>query len=910
MGLAKYKQKRNFKETPEPTGGKADSNKLRFVIQKHDASHLHYDFRLEMEGVLKSWAVPKGPSTDPDVKRLAMMVEDHPYDYRNFEGVIPSGYGAGTVIVWDEGFYEPAETSAKDKKTQDKELRHQLHSGKLKIKLKGKKLKGDYALVKAHGRGENAWLLFKIKDEYASKDDITLKDKSVISKKTLVQMEKNPTALYGSKKATNVVKDNTAKKVAKKTNVKKVAIKKEKKDDTETAEADINVTAVLKKTPKQKFTTTLKPMLATLVDAPFNEPGWLYEVKWDGYRAVAFLNNGKVTLKSRNDKSFDEKFYPIVDALKKWKINAIVDGEIAVVDENGVSNFGDLQNWRSEADGELYYYLFDILWLDGKDLSNLTLRERRAILEANMPDLPLIRLSQAFEESGVEFFEAAKKMGLEGIIAKRADSVYLTGDRSKEWLKIKANKRQEMVIGGYTKNDDTSKLFSALLVGVYDKGKLRYTGKVGTGFNNKMQREMLAKFKKYIVKKPPFEETPDINKPSRFRPNPPHATATWLKPTLVCEVSFTEMTTDGIMRHPSFEGMRTDKKALSVVEEKAKRTTKAVKEADSLHEKQILKPADNKGRKTFLNPTDESQVRSINGKELKFNNLSKFYWPKEKITKRDLLNYYYQIAPYILPYLKDRPQSMLRHPDGINGEAFFFKDVTGKAPNWVETFLYHSDADDRDRNYLVAKDEASLLYMVSLGCIEINPWHSRVKKEDYPDWCIIDLDPGKTTFEQVIRAAQVTKEVLDEIGVPGYPKTSGSKGIHIYIPLGAKYTYEQSKEFARVIATLVNNRIPDFTSIERAVKDRKGKMYIDFLQNRPQATVSAPYSVRPKPCATVSMPLHWEEVKKGLKMTDFTIFNAMERIKSEGDLFKPILGNGINLKQAIKNFEKAIHETT
>ena len=312
-------------------------------------------------------------------------------------------------------------------------------------------------------------------------------------------------------------------------------------------------------------------MLATLVDAPFDEEGWVYEIKWDGYRALAFMNNGKVSLKSRNDKSFDQKFYPVVAALKQWNINAIVDGEVAVLSENGVSNFGDLQNWRSEADGDLYYYIFDMLWYEGKNLMNLPFNERRVILEQNMPASGIIRLSQAFEESGIKFFEASKKMELEGIIAKRTDSIYQPGNRSKEWLKIKANKRQEMVIGGFTKNEDTSKLFSALLVGVYENGKLRYTGKVGTGFNDKMQKDMIVKFKKIVAKTPPFEELPDVNKPSRFRKNPPRATATWLKPELVCEVSFTEMTTDGIMRHPSFEGLRTDKNAREVVEEKAKK---------------------------------------------------------------------------------------------------------------------------------------------------------------------------------------------------------------------------------------------------------------------------------------------------------------------------------------------------
>ncbi|MES2430258.1 MAG: DNA ligase D [Bacteroidota bacterium] len=895
MGLAKYKSKRNFNESPEPMGGKADSDKLRFVIQKHDASHLHYDFRLEMEGVLKSWAVPKGPSTDPTVKRLAMMVEDHPFDYRNFEGVIPSGYGAGTVIVWDEGFYEPAEKTSDDKKMQDKDLRRQLHSGKLKIVLKGKKLKGEYALVKAHGRGENGWLLFKVNDKYASSDDITKKEKSVISKKTLAQIEKNPSNIYGSKK---IKADSSSK--------KKEPVKKEpvKKKSVEVKKKITDSEDLLKSAPTSKFITNLQPMLATLVDKPFSEEGWLYEVKWDGYRAVGFINKGKIELKSRNDKSFNEKFYPVTKALKDWGINAIVDGEVVVLNENGVSDFGALQNWRSEADGELFYYVFDIMWLDGKDLTQVPLKDRRKILEEQIPGNGIIKLSQTFETSGIDFFEAAKKNGLEGIIAKNANSQYIIGNRSKEWLKIKANKRQEMVIGGYTKNDDTSKLFSALLAGVYDDGKLIYTGKIGTGFNDKMQKEMMAKFKKLVIKHPPFTELPDINKPSRFRPNPPRATATWLKPVLVCEVSFTEMTTDGIMRHPSFEGMRIDKNAKDVIMEKVKPVKKTVKEADMLSKKKAITPTAKSERKTFLNPTDETQVRKINGHELKFTNLSKIYWPKEKITKRDLLNYYYQAAPYILPYLKERPQSMLRHPNGINGESFFFKDITGKAPGWLDTFLYHSEADDRDRNYLVAKDDASLLYMANLGCIEMNPWHSKVKTEDFPDWCIIDLDPAKNTFDQVIEAAQVTHEILKSMGIDCYPKTSGSTGMHVYIPLGAKYTYEQSKEFARVIARLVHEALPKFTSIERTVKDRKGKMYIDFLQNRAQATVSAPYSVRPKPGATVSMPLDWSEVKKGLKMSDFTIHNAIERIKSEGDIFKPVLGKGVNLKKIIADMEK------
>lgn len=915
MGLSKYKSKRNFKESPEPTGGKSDSEKLRFVVQKHKASHLHYDFRLEMEGVLKSWAVPKGPSTDPDVKRLAMIVEDHPYDYRNFEGIIPSGYGAGTVMVWDEGFYEPYDKKITGKEAQDKSLLKDLKSGKLKFVLKGKKLKGEWALIKAHGRGENGWLLFKINDKYASTEDVTVKkNKSVLSKKTIEQLEKSSKNFYGAdtkeEKSKNV-SSGSKKKKAKKSESKS-EVKTENAEESEGNGSDVKT--IISKAKKKKFPDSVSPMLATLIDKPFDQSGWIYEVKWDGYRALGFRNGKVANLKSRNDKSFNEKFYPVTQALKDWNVNAVVDGEIVVVKENGISDFSSLQNWRSEADGDIYYYVFDLLWYDGKDLTPLPLIERRTVLKSILPADGIIKLSNDFNESGTEFFAAAQKLGLEGIIAKKADSNYEIGNRSRDWLKIKANKRQEMVIGGFTRNDDSGKLFSSLLVGVFDKGKLIYTGKVGTGWNEKTQKEMMKQFKPLITKKIPFTETPDINKPSRFRPDPPHASATWLQPKLVCEVSFTEMTTDGVMRHPSFQGMRTDKKAIDVKKEKAIPVKKAVEAAKKSSAKKspakeskvkkstaekIVTPVSKKDRSTFLNPTDETQVRKINGHDLKFTNLSKVYWPKEKITKRDMLNYYYQVAPYILPYLKDRPQSMNRHPNGINGESFYFKDVTGTAPEWAELFKYKSPADGRLRHYLVAKDEASLLYMASLGCIEMNPWHSRVKTEDYPDWCIIDLDPAKNTFNQVIEAAQVTNDVLKSMGVEGYPKTSGSTGIHIYIPLGAKYTYEQSKEFARVVVKLVHQELPKFTSIERIVKARGGKMYLDFLQNRTQATVSAPYSLRPKPGATVSMPLHWDEVKKGLKMSDFTIFNALERIKSEGDIFKPVLGKGINLKKIV-----------
>lgn len=660
------------------------------------------------------------------------------------------------------------------------------------------------------------------------------------------------------------------------------------------------IQSILNDAPDIDLPAQLQPMLATLVDKPFDTEGWSYEIKWDGYRALALIDGENAELKSRNNKSFDEKFYPVYDAVKQLNIRAVLDGEIVVIDNKGISDFGALQNWRSEADGALVYYVFDILWLDGKDLTQLTLEVRRNILKTVLPESDMIRVSETFSATGTEFYKIANKMGLEGIMAKRNDSLYIPGERSREWLKIKTNRRQEVVIGGFTINESSSKPFSSLLVGLYENGKLVYTGKIGTGFNIKLQQEMMAKFQPLIINKCPFTFEPDINKPSRFRPNPPKATATWLKPQLVCEVSFTEMTSDGVMRHPSFEGMRIDKAAKDVIPEEEQPSAKFTEEHKSLTSKNIIKPSKGRERKTFLNPTDETQVRNVDGHELKFSNLSKVYWPKEKVTKRDMLNYYYQVASFILPYLRNRPQSLNRHPNGIQGESFYQKNVKGKVAEWMATYPYHSETDGQDREFLVCNDEATLLYMASLGCIEMNPWSSTIQKPDNPDWCIIDLDPAENTFNQVIKAAQVIHELLDMLEVPSWCKTSGSTGLHIYIPFGAKYSYEDSKEFARIIARIVHSQLPKFTSIERQVADRAGKMYIDFLQNRPQATLAAPYSLRPKPGATVSMPLHWEEVKPGLKMKDFTIFNAIERLKSEGDIFKPVLGKGIDLKKVLK----------
>ncbi len=663
------------------------------------------------------------------------------------------------------------------------------------------------------------------------------------------------------------------------------------------------ISRILKKGVALPMPENMAPMLATLVADPVDDENWVYEMKWDGFRVLAYINGTTVDLRSRNNKSFNEKFYPLHKALQQWNIHAVVDGELIVVNEQGVPDFGGLQLWRSEEDGQLVLYAFDILWLDGFSLMHLSLEERRMVLQSVMPaSITSVRISQAIEGSGKEAFRHAEQLQLEGIMAKKKGSVYLPGSRSKEWLKIKTEKRQELIIGGYTQNEGSNKLFSSLLMGIMEKGEFRFLTPVGTGFNKKMQEDILKKLKPFVTKTCPFHTIPEYNKPSRFRPHPPKARVTWVKPKLVAEISYREITRDGAVRHPSFKGMREDKKPGEVVMELPADTQKLVKD-NRLVQQKIISAPPRKQRATLLNPNEETQTRIIGGHELKFSNLSKIFWAKEHITKRDMINYYYQVAPYMIPYLKDRPHTLNRHPNGSEGESFYQKDVKGKTPEWIETFPYYSEADQKEKEFLVGTHEASLLYMASLGCIEINPWLSTRATPDMPDWCIIDLDPDKNSFEQVIKAANVTKEILDAVGANCYCKTSGSTGLHIYIPLGATYTYQDSKEFGRRIAKIIHAELPKFTSIERKTADRGRRMYIDFLQNRPQATVAAPYSLRPKPGAPVSMPLHWEEVKKGLKITDFNIKNAIARLRVEGDLFKGVLGKGIPMEKAIKKLE-------
>jgi bifunctional non-homologous end joining protein LigD len=856
--LTKYRRKRHFDRTPEPRGKKAfDKGPLRFVVQKHAASHLHYDFRLELDGTLKSWAIPKGPSLRPEDKRLAIMVEDHPLDYRTFEGVIPSGnYGAGTVMVWDEGTYGPRQTF--DRAEAERILREELDQGRLSVVLEGQKLKGEFSLIKLKGKQENAWLLVKKKDRWASDLDITDEATSVSFGRSLEEIAK----------------------------------KKGRPDRKTPARGHRKTPAkVLKEASKAKGTRQAKPMLATLVEQPFDRAGWLFEVKWDGFRAIAEVNSGKVSFYSRNHKPFEQRFVPIVESLRRLRHEAVLDGEVVVLDDKGRSQFQLLQNYGKTGKGALRYYVFDLLHLDGRDLRGMPLTSRKQLLADTLGDLPNVLLSEHVEERGKTFFEAARVHGLEGIMAKDGQSPYREGVRSHEWLKIKTHRRQEAIICGFTEPRCSRQGLGALVLGVHEGKGLVCIGHAGGGFDSQGLSDLRSRLDPLVQRECPFRKKPKTNAPVH-----------WVRPQLVCEVSFQEWTRDGMMRQPIFAGLREDKSARSVRRE----------------EPQALPPpsangarhSSRKGRSSNSSPTGTPRKAAIEASaaiaEPPLTNLEKVFWPDEGFTKGDIIEYYRSIAPVILPYLRDRPESLLRHPNGIAGKSFFQKDVSRQPPpEWVETVIVPSDSESRDITYVVCQNEASLLYLANLGCIELNPWSSRIGSLDRPDYLVIDLDPEDVPFARVIATAVAVRKTLEGCDAKGFCKTSGKRGLHIFVPLGTRYSYDRSREFAELIANLVNGELPDSTSVVRSPAQRQGKVYLDFLQNRRGQTLAAPYSVRPYPNATVSAPLKWSEVKKGLDPAQFTMRTMRKRLDKVGDLWEPVLGPGIDLVTCLERLRQS-----
>ncbi len=821
MPLEEYQRKRRFGETPEPSGREAPPAKGNsFVVQKHDATRLHYDLRLEHNGVLLSWAVPKGPSLNPKDKRLAVRTEDHPLDYANFEGIIPEGnYGAGTVMVWDKGTWE-----LEGKGT----VEEQLARGDLKSRLNGQKLRGSFALVHTGKRSsdpkaQNNWLLIKHRDEAADENwDIDKLDWSVLTGRSLKEIEEgkparasNPGELPGARKAA--------------------------------------------------MPSSIEPNLATLIDKPFSDPGWIFELKWDGMRLLAWIRNGRCELRSRNARVVTSQF-PELAVLPERLVakQAIVDGEAVVLDASGRPDFGLMQQRMNVAHpspallegAPVTLCLFDIIYCDGYDLRKVPLIERKRFLRRILVLEPPVRVSEHVAGEGEELFRLASEQGLEGIIAKQANSPYCEG-RCKNWLKVKATREVDAVIGGFTAPRGSRHLFGALLLGLYDDSKLRYIGSVGTGFNERNLPQVWERLQKLVTDKMPFAERPQTREKQ-----------TYVKPELVARVKFIEWTRDKHLRAPVFLGVRPD-----------------LDPKECRFDTQTAPAAAPPDPRDIICSSKEPELElDVEGKHLRFRNLDKVYFPEVGLTKRDLLCYYARVAPYILPFLRNRPLTLRRRPDGMAGEEFYQKEAE-HAPEWARTVVIESEG--KPVRHYVCDDLATLLYLTNLGCIDHNPWPSTVDHLDSPDYLFIDLDPTEgAPFTTVIEVARAANAVLTEIGMKTFMKTSGATGIHIFVPLECCYDFKQAGLFTQLVARAAGARVPDLVTWERTVAKRPaGKVLIDYSQLSYGRTLACVYSVRPQPLAIVSAPITAKELRKTLKPERFTIPTMPERIDKVGDLW-------------------------
>lgn len=827
--LEAYRKKRDPERTPEPFGGGPAMGERLFVVHKHAARSLHYDLRLEMDGVLKSWAVPKGPSVRPEEKRLAVHVEDHPIEYADFEGVIPpDNYGAGAVIVWDRGWYRPVKAG---------DPLEQLAKGKLEVELFGFKLRGRWTLVRM-AKKEKEWLLLKKADAAASGAELTERyPQSVLSGLTVEEL-----------------RDLPAKRAA--LRVRMQALKAPRGDVSP---------------PKQPF------MLATLAERPFSGKEWLFEVKYDGVRVLASRQGEAVELYGRSSQVITGRYPDLVGALRALPVEAfVIDGEIAALDESGKPSFERLQarmhltNPRDIANAvsavPVIGIFFDCLALDGHDLRRLPLLDRKECLRLLLPPLGPARYGDHVLEHGEAFFELASAERLEGIVAKKGNSLYV-GGRSREWIKVKCLRRQEFVIGGYTDPQGGRSHFGALHVGIYDGPRLVYVSKVGTGFDDASLKTL-------------WEALQPLG-----RPTSPFATGTptgrghhWVEPRLVCEVRFTEWTKEGGIRHPAFLGLRTDKRP-----EECRREAPV----------ELVTPS----------PAPAEPVAAA---QVKITNPKKVFWPEEGYTKADLIAYYVAVAPLLLPYLRERPVVLTRYPDGITGKSFFQKDAPEFAPAWVRTERIYSKDAEREIDYFIVGDVETLRYVINLGTIPLHLWSARLGSLDRPDWLILDLDPKGAPFADVVKVARQLHRILDELGLPNYVKTSGATGLHVLVPLGARYTHEEARTFGRLLALLGVEAAPDIATLARPIRAREGKVYIDFVQNGHGRTIVAPFSVRPLPGAPASCPLPWEQVTARLDPGRFTIKTLPAHVEKTGDPLVPILTGSIDMAAAIARIEACL----
>ncbi len=826
--LETYRKKRDPERTSEPFGGRIRAGGRLFVVQKHAARRLHYDLRLEMDGVLKSWAVPKGPSIRPEEKRLAVHVEDHPIEYADFEGVIPpDNYGAGAVILWDRGWYRVV---------KEGEPLQQLARGKLEVEFFGYKLRGRWTLARMSGK-DKEWLLLKKADAAVGQEELTDRyPQSVLSGLTVEEIRDVPAKLAALRARLQALG----------------ALRREVPPRT------------------QPF------MLATLADHPFSGKEWLFEIKYDGVRVLAARAGDAVELYGRSGQLITRRYPELAAVLRRLPADRfLIDGEIVAFEDSGKPSFQRLQARmglmnpleieRAAAVVPVVGIFFDCLALDGHDLRRLPLRGRKECLELFLPPLGPVRYGDHVLEHGAAFFEAASAERLEGIVGKKVTSLY-AGGRSREWVKVKCQRRQEFVIGGYTAPQGSRGYFGALHLGLYEAGRLVYVSKVGTGFDQASLKKIWQALEPLRRATSPFE----VGSPSGRAHH-------WVEPKLVCEVRFTEWTRDEGIRHPTFVGLRDDKKP-----EECRREGPVMLELPAAPPPADSRPA------------------------VKLTNLEKVFWPAEGYTKGDLIAYYEGVAPLLLPYLKDRPLVLTRYPDGITGKSFFQKDAPEFAPAWVRTERIYSKDAEREIDYFIVNDVETLRYVANLGTIPLHLWSSRLGSLDRPDWLILDLDPKDAPFSDVVKVARELHRILDEFALPNYVKTSGATGLHLLVPLAARYTHEEARTFARLLAILGVEATPEIATVARPVRARGGKVYIDYVQNGHGRTVVAPFSLRPLPGAPASCPLSWEEVTARLDPARFTLKTLPKRFEKLPDPLTSVLTGSIDMAAAVARIEQRL----
>ncbi|HXN75951.1 MAG TPA: DNA ligase D [Gemmatimonadaceae bacterium] len=867
--LSSYRAKRSPDRTPEPFGPVSPVPGNLFVVHKHAARNLHFDLRLEMDGVLRSWAVPKGPSYDQAEKRLAVKVEDHPLEYGDFEGVIPAGnYGAGGVIVWDRGEWVPLEP-----------WREGMEKGKLLFELKGYKLHGKWTLVKIK-KSERDWLLIKERDAWmtAPGEADAFPEESVLSGLTVEEIK------TGENPGAQIIKALEAEEKAVRTRV-----------DAKSVEA----------------------MHCETEEKAFTRDDWLFELKLDGYRLIASKSHGEALLLTRNGNDYTNVFPEVARAVKSLPFDdCIIDGEVVCLDAKGIPSFSRLQQ-RGRLSSEMEirraavelpatFYAFDLLAFEDFDLRPLPLVRRKELLAEVVPKLGALRYLDHIETEGEAFLEQVTAMGLEGIVAKKSTSRY-RGGRSGDWLKIKAERTGDFVIVGFTKPKGSRAHLGALQLADWVDGTLVYAGRVGTGFNDELLKELHGLLEP-IVRKDPLCAGPVYSpgsEPLKSEQIPETSTTVWTDAVHVCEVRYREFTPDGLLRHSTFKRLRDDKSAHECVRQGWSIATVQSSTSDStVASAQRWTPDSAAANRTSIAQVSHDlpppPAKGPVQKNIAFTNLKKIYWPAEKYTKGDLIDYYRAVSKWLLPYLANRPVVLTRFPDGIDGKSFYQKDAPVFAPEWMRTVPIWSEETQREIKYFVCDDEESLLYLANMGSIPLHIWASRVGSLERPDWCVIDLDPKEAPFSDVIRTAIVLHRVCDSVGLPNYVKTTGKTGLHILLPLGRQCTYEQSRMIGELLARCVLRELNDIATITRHVTKRGDKVYLDYLQNRHGQTIVAPFSVRPLPGATVSMPLVWDEVNDSLDPKAFTIRTALEKIEKLGsDPVLPVLDAKPDLAQVL-----------